>query len=75
VEDELGDLLFAAVNVARLGGIHPTMALERSVAKFADRFRALLELADLEGLDPRRANLEDLDELWERVKAAGISHP
>jgi MazG family protein len=75
VEDELGDLLFAAVNVARLAGVHPTMALERSTAKFADRFRALLELADLEGLDPRQASLRDLDELWERVKAAGISRP
>ena len=75
VEDELGDLLFAAVNVARLAGVHPTMALERSAAKFADRFRALLDLADLEGLDPRQASLRDLDELWERVKAAGISRP
>jgi uncharacterized protein YabN with tetrapyrrole methylase and pyrophosphatase domain len=51
------------------------MALERSAAKFADRFRALLDLADLEGLDPRMASLQDLDELWERVKAAGISRP
>ena len=75
VEDELGDLLFAAVNVARLAGIHPTMALERSAAKFAGRFRALLDLANLEGLDPRQASLRDLDELWERVKAAGISRP
>ena len=75
VEDELGDLLFAAVNVARLAGIHPTTALERSAAKFGGRFRALLELADQEGLDPRRASLEELDRLWERVKAAGISRP
>jgi MazG family protein len=75
VEDELGDLLFAAVNVARLAGIHPTMALERSAAKFAWRFRALLEMADDDGLDPRQASLEELDVLWERVKAAGISRP
>jgi len=75
VEDELGDLLFAAVNVGRLAGVHPTMALERSAAKFAGRFRALLTLADVEGLDPRQASLQDLDELWERVKAAGISRP
>lgn len=75
VEDELGDLLFAAVNVARLAGIHPTTALERSAAKFAGRFRALLALAATDGLDPREASLEDLDVLWERVKAAGISRP
>ncbi len=75
VEDELGDLLFAAVNVARLAGIHPTRALERSAAKFASRFRAMLDLADSEGLNPREASLEDLDELWERVKASGLSRP
>lgn len=75
VEDELGDLLFAAVNVARLSGVHPTMALERSAAKFADRFRALLEMARAEDLDPREASLDELDVLWERVKADGISRP
>ena len=75
VEDELGDILFAAVNVARLAGIHPTTALERSAAKFAGRFRGVLELARREGLDPRGASLQELDELWERVKAAGISRP
>ena len=75
VEDELGDLLFAAVNVARLAGVHPTTALERSAAKFAGRFRALLELAAEDGLDPRESSLEELDVLWERVKAAGISRP
>jgi MazG family protein len=75
VEDELGDLLFAAVNVARLAGIHPRGALERASAKFSSRFRALLELADREGLDTQHASLEELDVLWERVKAAGISRP
>jgi MazG family protein len=75
VEDEIGDLLFAAVNVARLAGVHPTMALERSAAKFAGRFRSLLDTAREEGLDPREASLEELDVLWERVKAAGISRP
>jgi MazG family protein len=69
VEDELGDVLFAAVNVARLAGLHPSTALERASAKFAARFRRLLEVARDEGLDPRRASLEELDVLWERVKA------
>jgi len=75
VEDELGDILFAAVNVARLAGVHPTTALERSAAKFASRFRGVLELAHREGLDPRKASLQELDELWERVKAGEISRP
>ena len=63
------------VNVARLAGVHPTRALERSAAKFASRFRAVLEMAESEDLDPREASLEELDELWERVKASGISRP
>jgi MazG family protein len=71
VEDELGDLLFAAVNVARLAGLHPSTALERASAKFAHRFRCLLALAEEEGLDPTEASLEQLDLLWERVKLDG----
>ena len=75
VEDEIGDLLFAAVNVARLAGVHPSSALERAAAKFADRFRALLELAGETGLDPNRASLEELDGLWEQVKKSGLNPP
>lgn len=75
VEDELGDLLFAAVNVARLAGIHPRTALDRAAAKFASRFRALLELARNEGIDPGQASLDELDALWDRVKAAELSRP
>ncbi|MDT8435505.1 MAG: nucleoside triphosphate pyrophosphohydrolase [Gemmatimonadota bacterium] len=68
-EDELGDLLFAAVNVARLAGLHPATALERASAKFAARFRALLDLARARGIDPHAASLDELDRLWEEVKA------
>lgn len=69
LEEELGDLLFATVNVCRLAGIHPTTALERAAAKFGERFRRLLELAAAEGIEPRRASLEELDKLWEAAKA------
>jgi len=69
VEDELGDLLFAAVNVARLAGLHPATALERASAKFAARFRALLDLARQRGIDPAASSLETLDGLWDEVKA------
>lgn len=69
VEEELGDLLFAAVNVARLLDLHPSTALERASAKFAARFRAVLDRAERLGIDPRRATLEQLDGLWDVVKA------
>jgi ATP diphosphatase len=68
IEDELGDLIFAAVNVARLAGTHPSVALDRASAKFERRFRALLELADERGIDPDEADLATLDRLWDEVK-------
>ncbi len=69
VEDELGDLLFAAVNVARLAGLHPATALERASGKFAARFRALLALARERGIEPPESDLATLDALWDEVKA------
>ena len=71
LEDELGDLLFAAVNVARLVGIHPSTALERAAGKFSDRFRALLVLATERNIDPDTSDLQVLDRLWDEVKRTG----
>ncbi len=68
IEDEVGDLLFAAVNVARIAEIHPATALERAAGKFAVRFRALLDLAAERNIDPDESDLETLDRLWEEVK-------
>jgi MazG family protein len=68
IQDELGDLIFAAVNVARLAGAHPSVALDRASAKFERRFRALLRLADERGIDPDEADLATLDRLWDEVK-------
>ena len=73
LEDEIGDLLFAAVNVARLAGIHPSTALERAAGKFSDRFRSLLTLAAERGIDPDDSDLETLDLLWEEVKKSAGS--
>ena len=70
LEDEFGDLLFAAVNVARIAGIHPSTALERAAGKFSDRFRALLVLAAERNVDPDNSDLETLDRLWDEVKEA-----
>jgi MazG family protein len=66
--DELGDVIFAAVNVARLAGAHPSVCLDRASEKFAQRFRALLQLADERGIDPDEADLATLDRLWDEVK-------
>ncbi|HEX2078805.1 MAG TPA: nucleoside triphosphate pyrophosphohydrolase [Longimicrobium sp.] len=68
LEDEVGDLLFAAVNLARLAKVHPSAALARANAKFDRRFRALEALAAERGVVLGRAGLEELDVLWDEVK-------
>jgi MazG family protein len=66
---EIGDVLFAAVNVARKAGVHPTTALRVATDKFVHRFQALERRADAAGLELGRAGLAELDRLWNEVKA------
>jgi MazG family protein len=68
IMDEVGDLLFAAVNVSRKLGIDPRGALERANDKFRRRFEALEQRAEQRGLELGRASLEELDALWDEVK-------
>ncbi|MFP5326515.1 MAG: nucleoside triphosphate pyrophosphohydrolase, partial [Acidimicrobiia bacterium] len=70
-EGELGDLLFAVVNVARHLGLDPESALRGATAKFRDRFQQVEALADSRGVDMRAADLATLDALWDEVKRAG----
>ena len=66
IEDELGDLLFACVNLARHHAVDPGVALRRANAKFENRFRSMEQLADG---DFERLNLDAMEALWERAKA------
>jgi MazG family protein len=68
LEEEIGDLLFAAVNLARLSGVHPSLALQRANVKFARRFSRVEDLARASGARMEEMGLEALDELWDRVK-------
>jgi MazG family protein len=68
LEEEIGDLLFAVVNLARLSGVHSMRALVRANAKFSARFGALEELARARGVRLGEATLEELDVLWDEVK-------
>ncbi|HZI41407.1 MAG TPA: nucleoside triphosphate pyrophosphohydrolase [Gemmatimonadaceae bacterium] len=70
LEDELGDLLFAVVNLCRKAGVHPALALDRANLKFARRFKRVEQLAGERGLKVGNATLEDLDQIWDEVKAA-----
>lgn len=68
VEAEIGDLLFATVNAARLLGMHGMRALHVANAKFERRFRALEALARERGLELQAMSLEAMDGLWDEVK-------
>lgn len=69
VAEELGDLLFAAVNLARLAGHHPTTVLAGANTKFRNRFERLEALAHERGIELESAGLEALDRLWDELKA------
>ena len=71
IAEELGDLLFAVVNLARKLGVEPSQALEKANDKFTRRFGAVEQLAAKRGMELGRAKLEELDRLWDEVKARG----
>lgn len=66
--DEVGDLLFAVVNLARKVGVQPGPALDRANTKFRRRFEAVEQLAAARGLDLGNATLTQLDAIWDEVK-------
>ena len=68
VTEELGDLLFAVVNVARHLEIDPEAALRGATAKFRARFEGVEALAVGRSLDLRKLDLAALDALWDEVK-------
>src|SRR3954451_3721342 len=72
LEDELGDLLFAVVNLCRKAGVHPALALDRANVKFAKRFSAVERVAKERGLKVGEATLEQLDAIWDEVKLKGL---
>ncbi|HSB53041.1 MAG TPA: nucleoside triphosphate pyrophosphohydrolase [Gemmatimonadales bacterium] len=68
--DEIGDLLFTVVNLARKAGVQPGPALDRANRKFRDRFEQVEALATVRGVDLGSAGLELLDRMWDEVKGA-----
>lgn len=68
LEGELGDLLFAVVNLCRKAGVHPALALDKANVKFARRFGEVERRAAARGLAVGEATLEQLDAIWDEVK-------
>ena len=67
-QEELGDLLFAAVNVARFTGVDAEDALQAASEKFIRRFAGVEELAAERGIEMGKASLAQLDALWDEIK-------
>lgn len=70
IRDEMGDLLFALVNLARHLELDPEQALRGSNEKFERRFREMERILRDRGRAPGDCDLEEMDELWESVKRA-----
>jgi MazG family protein len=68
---EVGDLLFAVVNLSRKLGVQPWPALDHANRKFRDRFHKVEAIAAERGIDLHSAGLDALDRIWDEVKASG----
>ena len=72
IEDEMGDILFAVVNIARMSGVEPEQALQRCNDKFTRRFQHIEERLREEGEVLEEAGLERMDGLWNEAKMRGL---
>lgn len=68
VEDELGDVFFSLVNVARFVGVNPEDALRKTISKFIKRFRHIEMRASEQGRELGGMSLEEMEELWREAK-------
>lgn len=68
MEEEFGDLFFSLVNAARLYGINPENALEKTNRKFMSRFNYLEEKVRSQGRSLKDMTLAEMDEIWEEAK-------
>ena len=66
--EELGDVLFSAVNVARFISADAELALTRAYEKFISRFKVTEDLAAERGIDMKKTDLDQLNKLWEESK-------
>jgi XTP/dITP diphosphohydrolase len=68
IEDEFGDLFFSLINAARLYGVNPENALERTNQKFIKRFNYLERKTIKQGIDLKGLSLAEMDEIWNEAK-------
>jgi ATP diphosphatase len=68
IAEEIGDLIFTAINLARVAGIDPESALRTTNAKFLRRFAYVEEAIAARGNTPEETSLQEMDELWTEAK-------
>lgn len=68
LEDEVGDLLFVVVNIARYLSLDPESALKRTNRKFKRRFQWMETRLRAEGKTPQDASMDELENLWQQAK-------
>ncbi len=71
--EELGDILFSAVNVARFAGVDPEIALNNCSEKFIRRFKYVEQKAQEQGVLLEDMSLQEMDALWDQSKLLDIS--
>jgi len=71
LEDEMGDLLFVLVNLARFVKVDPEQALRRTNAKFRQRFGYIEQRLSEAGKTLAQSNIEEMEALWQEAKQAG----
>ena len=72
MEAEFGDLFFSLINAARLYGVNPDNALERTNQKFIRRFNYLEEYALRQGRPLKEMTLGEMDSIWDEAKSKGL---
>lgn len=72
IEAEFGDMMFAVINAARLYGVNPENALERTNRKFISRFNYIESRAKERGLNLKDMTLAQMDQLWNEAKNEGL---
>jgi MazG family protein len=72
LQDEIGDLLFVIVNIARFLKVDPEQALRGTNAKFRLRFAHVEQGLEAQGKSPKEAPLEEMERLWQEAKSRGL---
>lgn len=72
MEEEMGDVLFSIINVARHYGINPENALEKTNAKFIRRFNYLEDRVESSGRKLDEMTLDEMDRFWNEAKGKGL---